>query len=383
MSNKYILPEGSLISYFSNKVKLNGGINLAQGLPGFQPPLKLQQKLSEISLRNDIHQYAPGIGNFKLIELIQQYYKKYDPTLTNDSILITQGATEAITLVYLYHKQKYGKLNVLGFDPVYESYNNLPKNFGDNFFAFTFDNNILDLDKLENTIRNNNINLLFINSPGNPLGRIFKENEIKKIIELSEKYKFSILIDAVYRELYFYSEPYIPFNTKNQYLYYVNSFSKLYSITGWRVGYLICDKEQMKKIRSIHDYTGLCVANPIQTAIKEYIAECGFINEYVHITRKSIFESFSLLQKELNKLKFTIPTIEGGYFIWAELPTQFDDCFRFAVDLYDNQKVAIIPGIHFSQNAIRFVRFNAAHPISVITKAIECINNFFNSFSAK
>jgi len=130
MSNKYILPEGSLISYFSNKVKLNGGINLAQGLPGFQPPLKLQQKLSEISLRNDIHQYAPGIGNFKLIELIQQYYKKYDPTLTNDSILITQGATEAITLVYLYHKQKYGKLNVLGFDPVYESYNNLPKNFG-------------------------------------------------------------------------------------------------------------------------------------------------------------------------------------------------------------------------------------------------------------
>lgn len=380
MSGKYPIPEGSLISYFSNKVKQFGGINLAQGLPGFAPPDELKQMLAETATRPDVHQYAPGIGNFTLIDHIVQHYSRYG-AVSKDEILITQGATEAITLVYLYLKQMYGKLTVLVFDPVYESYNNLPKIFGDRFISFELSNNAIDFEKLEWIIKNEGVQLIFLNSPGNPLGRIATNEEVNTLLELSNKYSCYLLVDAVYRELYFTQIPNIPFDTSNPYLFYVNSFSKLYSITGWRVGYLICNAQHMRKIRSMHDYTGLCVSNPIQTAIAYYITQNGFVNNYVQQTRDNIHQSFLYFSNILSELNFQLPPIDGGYFIWAKLPEPFTNGFDFATDLYEQQKVAIIPGIHFSANGSEFVRFNIAHPIDVIQHAAQKLRQFVSESS--
>ncbi len=380
MSEKYQRPEGSLISYFSTKVKLHGGINLAQGLPGFPPPQELLSCLSEVALRPNVHQYAPGIGHFQLIDQLVAHYQK-QCSLSADHILITQGATEAITLVYLYLKQQYKQLSVLAFDPAYESYNNFPNIFNDRFIAFSLHNNEIDFTLLENTIKKEQVHLIFINSPGNPLGKVFTKSEIDTLFDLSKKYRVNIILDAVYKELYFDKPPYLPVDVENPYLFYVNSFSKLFSITGWRVGYLICSKDHMKKIRSMHDYTDLCVSHPIQTAIVEYISKNGLMNNYVSELRDNIRRSFVYLSNELNKLGFHIPVIQGGYFIWAELPDKIADGFEFAVDLYDNQKVAIVPGIHFSSNGKRFVRFNFAHPMPVIEKAVQAISEHVKSYN--
>ncbi|MCX7862315.1 MAG: pyridoxal phosphate-dependent aminotransferase [Bacteroidales bacterium] len=376
MNGKYPVPEGSLISYFSNKVKQLGGINLAQGLPGFLPPAELMNTLAQTANRNDVHQYAPGIGNFLLIDHIVQQYKQQQ--VTKDEILITQGATEAITLVYIYLKQLLGNMVVLGFDPVYESYNNLPKIFGDRFISLHQRNNQIDLEELENVVKNEKVNLIFFNSPGNPLGRVFSEEDALRIVEIANKYSCFVIIDAVYREIYFSAAPHIPFNKENMLLFYVNSFSKLYSITGWRVGYLICNQQHMKKIRAIHDYTGLCVSNPIQTAIAEYISNHGFVNSYVSNIRKQIYQSFTYFSNILKNLGFELPPIEGGYFIWAKLPQQYTNGFDFATELYEKYKVAIIPGIHFSTNGNPFVRFNIAHPIEIVTSAAEKLYQFIN-----
>lgn len=374
MEDKYQIPEGSLISFFSNKVKQFGGINLAQGIPGFAPPDNLLKNLSKIAINPNIHQYAPGIGNFTLLDKLCEHYK-----VRRDNMLILQGATEAITLIYLYLKQIVGTINVLGFDPVYESYNNLPRFFNDQFIPHYLDNGTIDFIRLEKNISENNINLIFINSPGNPLGKVFTKFEIDQLIHLSEKYKFYIIFDAVYRELYFTEPPYIPVDTNNSFLFYVNSFSKLFSITGWRVGYFICHADHMKKMRSMHDYTGLCVANPIQTALVEYLTEEGLVNNYVKELRKKLKKSFDTLHHALTSLGFDIPTIEGGYFIWAKLPKPYTDGFRFAIDLYEQEKVAIIPGIHFSDEGKEFVRFNAAREIQEIEAGIEGIKRFMIS----
>lgn len=377
MDNKYKMPEGSLISFFSNKVKQFGGINLAQGIPGFNPPNELLYKLGQIATNPAIHQYAPGIGNFALLDKIIEHYKSKTP-LSRDHLLIVQGATEAITLIYLYLKQSLGTLHVLGFDPVYESYNNLPRFFNDEFTPFYLDNGQINFLQLEKSIVENNINLIFINSPGNPLGKVFKKNEMDTIIDLSEKYHFYIIIDAVYRELYFNQPPYIPIDINNDRLFYVNSFSKLFSITGWRVGYFICHAEHMKEIRSMHDYTGLCVANPIQTALIDYISSYGIVNPYVIELRQKLKKSFDKLYQALIEFGFEIPPIDGGYFIWAKLPKPHDDGFRFAIDLYEQEKVAIIPGIHFSAKGKGYVRFNAARELSEIEAGIEGLKRFLS-----
>ena len=90
-----IRPKGSLISFFSRKVTMGGGINLAQGKPGFAPPAELITILKEKAESAEHHQYAPGIGNFKLLDLLVKHHAGL-VELTTDNFLILNGATEGI-----------------------------------------------------------------------------------------------------------------------------------------------------------------------------------------------------------------------------------------------------------------------------------------------
>jgi aspartate/methionine/tyrosine aminotransferase len=91
--------------------------------------------------------------------------------------------------------------------------------------------------------------------------------------------------------------------------------------------------------------------------------------EYKAEFRKNISQSFLSLSKTLGELGFVIPKIDGGCFIWAQLPKGFTDGFRFASMLYQENKVAVIPGEHFSSNKVDWIRFNIARPMDEITAA--------------
>ncbi|MBE9468139.1 MAG: pyridoxal phosphate-dependent aminotransferase [Bacteroidetes bacterium] len=374
--NIYEKPKGSFISYMSNLVKQKGGINLAQGIPGFNPPVELLDILSRIA-HDNIHQYAPGNGNNDLLDLLIEHYRKYN--FKRDDFLIVNGATEAISLLYIYLLKIIDKpFSTLAFDPVYETYKNLPQIFNKNFVSFILDDDGgINFNKLESIIKENNVKLIIINSPGNPYGKVWTKEEFNNIIELSGKLDFYIVLDSVYQDLYFEKKPYLPLEKFNKNIFYVNSFSKKFSITGWRVGYLIADKQHMSEIKSIHDYTGLCSPSILQCAIAEYVRRYDFGKDYIAQLRENLILSFNILKKELLKLDFYIPEIEGGYFIWARLPKKYTDGIKFTFDLYEKEKVAVIPGSHFSDNFNNYIRFNIARPEDEIRIAVERLNNFF------
>ncbi len=372
----YTKPEGSYISFMSNKVKTFGGINFAQGIPGFQPPIELISKLKENADKN-LHQYAPGNGNKELLDLLlKKYNKQYQFSL--DNFLILQGATEALTLLFIYfNKIIKTPFSTLAFDPVYESYNHLPKIFGSKFIPFSFNEDAkVDYEKLEQTCISNNVKVIFLSSPGNPYGKIWTRQEINNLIEISIKHKIFIVLDAVYRELYFEEEPYIPLDKFNEYLFYTNSFSKILSITGWRIGYLVAHKKHMDAIKSIHDYTGLCAATVLQQSIVDYLKESDFGKQYISKLRKQLAYSYKKISNELIKIGFVIPETKGGYFVWAKLPDKFSDGFKFAIDLYEDQKLAVIPGEHFSDKCSNFIRINIARPDDEINQGISKLKAF-------
>ncbi|GEM_PF-211553 len=373
---KYDLPEGSLISFMSNKVKKEGGINLAQGIPGFDPPPELLDSLESV-VQKPVHQYAPGTGNNTLVDQLTDYYSK-EGSFKRENLLVCTGATEAITLLYIYLsniiKENY---TVLAFDPAYESYKHLPRIFGQGYIPFPLeDYEHVDFEKLEKTIKTDNVKLVFITSPGNPLGKIWSRGEIEKLIDLSEKYGFYIIFDAVYKDLYFSEKPYMPFEHIGERLFYVNSFSKKYSITGWRIGYMITSAKHMEKIRSIHDYTHLSSPSPLQHAIALYNSKSNFGEDYLKKMRERLGNSFTLLKNALTGLGFSTAKAGGGYFIWTQLPEEFTDDFKFAVDLYENKKVAVIPGVHFTGKSRRFIRLNFARKEDELKEAIERLEEF-------
>ena len=378
MEEKYKKPQGSYISFISNKVKTHGGINLAQGIPGFNPPQELTQILSELATEN-LHQYAPGNGNNELLELLlKKYQSEFD--FTKDDFLILQGATEALSLLYIYYNKILPKpFSALAFDPVYESYNNLPQIFNTAFVPFPFQNDSsVDFEKLENTCREKNVKVIFIGTPGNPFGKIWSKTEIDNLLKISIKLDVFVVFDAVYRDLYFEEKPYIPLEQFHPNVFYVNSFSKVFSITGWRIGYLVAHQKHMEHIKPIHDYTGLCAPSVLQQAIVEYIKNYNYGKEYIASLRQKLKKSYTLLSTALKNLGFKVPETKGGYFVWAQLPEKFPDGFKFTVDLYEQQQVAVIPGEHFSKNAKNFIRLNIARPIDEVEEGIEKIKVFFD-----
>ncbi|MDA3780910.1 MAG: pyridoxal phosphate-dependent aminotransferase [Bacteroidales bacterium] len=372
----YTKPKGSYISFMSNKVKTFGGINFAQGIPGFKPPIELINKLKE-NAEKKLHQYAPGNGNTELLNLLQQKYNKQNP-FTLDNFLVLQGATEALTLLFIYFNKIMKKpFATLAFDPVYETYRHLPKIFESEFIPFSLDYDAnVDFERLKSTCVSNNVKVIFLSSPGNPYGKIWSKEEINKIIEISIKYKIYIVIDAVYRELYFDEKPYIPLDKFNEYMFYVNSFSKILSITGWRIGYLIAHKKHMDAIKSIHDYTGLCAPTVLQQSIADYLKENDFGKSYISNLRNQLAFSYKYISTELIKMGFSIPETKGGYFVWAKLPDRFQDGFKFAIDIYEEQKLAVIPGEHFSENCSNYIRLNIARHQNEINQGVNKLKAF-------
>jgi len=372
-----ISPEGSLIAYFSGKVKKGGGINLAQGRPGFDPPKQLLDILKKNIPDMDLHQYAPGNGDPELLDILK---RKHSGTINPDrkNFLIVQGATEGIFLSFLYLttivKEKF---SALSFDPVYESYPKLPSFLNIPFYYFhTPDDLTENVSVLDQMIREKNVKAIFMASPGNPHGKVWKKEELDVLSEISIKHGVYIIFDAVYSDIYIDEEPFNPMETGNSNILYINSFSKMLSITGWRIGYLFAHKDHMTRIRSIHDYTGLCAPYLLQRSIAEFMGNSGMGHEYISRTRKKCNKNIRYLSGELSEAGFKIPEINGGYFLWAELPEKYKDGFKFAEELYENCKVAVVPGQNFSPEKTNFIRINCAVDENLIKEASGRIKKF-------
>ncbi len=368
------IPDGSLISHMSNLVKEKGGINLAQGIPGFPPPEGLLDMLRSLA-GEPIHQYAPGTGDLELREVILDHYQ-HDYPYTQDHLLVVNGATEAISLIYTYLRKKRGRpMRVVALDPAYESYRQLPRIFGDEFLPVPWSSGT-DTSGLEQLVRRIQPDLVFLNSPGNPMGAVLDRECILEWSGLSEKFGFHILFDAVYRDLYFDTPPYIPSDQCHPGLFYINSFSKTLSITGWRVGYLLSHPSHQKALRDIHDYIGLSSPAPLQKAIARYLKEQAFGEAYIRQVREKLSLNHTTLSGALASRGFQIPALAGGYFLWARLPQ--GEGLDFALDLYGKEKVAVVPGIHFSPEGRDWIRLNMAREHEEVTEGITRINRFLD-----
>ena len=256
-------PRGSLISHFSRLVTQSGGINLAQGKPDFAPPRELIDLLQQHAEHPPNHQYAPGQGNLDLLELMVERHRGQIP-ITRDNVLILQGATEGLFLTFFY---LVGRLKERGsalfFDPPYESYPELADIMG--FPRVSFDpgeDSTIDFDALARVVADQRVKIVFLASPGNPLGRIWNRRELSTLLDMAEDHDFHLIFDAVYREIYFDEPPADPLEIAREKglfsrLFTIHSFSKMLSITGWRVGSVIAEQSHMERLRAIHDYTGL------------------------------------------------------------------------------------------------------------------------------
>lgn len=367
---------GSLISLMSNKVKTGGGINLAQGIPGFNPPEGLLRSLEAV-VRGPFHQYPPAEGHPGLRNFLETQYKKRG--LSDYQFIITQGATEALSLVYTYlWKLQDGQLPTLVVDPAYESFIHLPRIFGQPLtLHLPVNPGTLDFEILEKEILDNKIRLIMIASPGNPLGTSLCGEDWSRLFALTARYKVFLVADLVYDPLYFSAPQELPLDKAHENVFIVDSFSKQFSITGWRIGALGCHNGHFQGIKNVHDYTGLCAPSLLQEALFQFIdRQPAEAQSYIETTRQLLARNYQIASHELIEAGFKVISATGGYFIWAQLPPQAGEGLPFALSLYDNTRVAVVPGIHFSPQADHFIRINIARPPDELREGLARIREF-------
>ncbi|PLX08791.1 MAG: hypothetical protein C0596_05685 [Marinilabiliales bacterium] len=221
------------------------------------------------------------------------------------------------------------------------------------------------------------MNLIFLASPGNPYGRILPEDEFKFLLDFCNTNEIYLIIDAVYKDLYVDTKPYYPTDAISEYIFYTNSFSKKFSITGWRIGYFFCHNSHHDDISYIHDYIGLSSPSPLQQALAIYLKTCNY-SKYISNIKRIILNNINLCMDSLNKNGFECTNVDGGYFVWAKLPEKYTDGLDFGLKLYENFKTAIIPGQHFGEEWKQYIRINVARDEKELRKGVENIITMVN-----
>ena len=246
-----------------------GAVNLSQGFPDFEPPRELLNRLAEVA-KEDFHQYSItwGAQNFReaLAEKQSRFMgRKINP---NEEIVVTCGSTEAMMAAMMTVTNQGDK--VIVFSPFYENYGADTILSGAEpiyvpLYPPEFNFNV---DELENAFKQHPKALILCN-PSNPCGKVFTYDELKIIADLAEKYDTFVITDEVYEHIVY--EPY-----KHTYFASLpkmwertiscSSLSKTYSITGWRLGYIIAPKNIIEVAKKVHDFLTVGAAAPLQEA---------------------------------------------------------------------------------------------------------------------
>jgi methionine aminotransferase len=347
----------SIFAAMSKMATECNAINLAQGFPNFALDEKLADIVAEV-VKKDVHQYQPISGYqpllTKIAKLILDSYQR--KVLPETEILVTAGATQALftTIVALI---KTGD-EVIILDPSFDNYEAPTLLCNAKAIRVELNDDYSpNWDLIEKAITTKT-RMLIINSPHNPTGRIWKENDFQSLENLLEKYpNILLLCDEVY-EFISFEQKHISVHSRKKLAdrsIIVSSFGKSFHITGWRMGYLVAPEYLTKEIKKVHQYLVFSVNSLAQVAISDYL-------EVVDVSKLSSFyqEKRDYFRKLLQNSRFELLPCEGTYFqvvSYAAISTEND--LDFCKRLIMEYGVAAIPISTFyadgkDQKLIRF-----------------------------
>lgn len=347
-------------------------INLAQGFPEFDPPVEILNRLQEISLTGP-HQYSITCGAKNLREAIAKKHEKLTGNTTNpeENVVVTCGGTEAMMASMMAITNPGDK--VIIFSPFYENYkaDAILSGAEPIFVKLNPPNFDFDIDELENAFKQNPKAIILCN-PSNPSGKVFTREELQIIADFAEKYDTYVVTDEVYEHIvykpyvhtYFASLPKMKDRTIT-----TTSLSKTYSITGWRLGYTIANKEITQAIKSVHDFLTVGAAAPLQEAA---IVGLNFGDEYYENLQEKYTHKRDIFLNGLKEIGLDFYSPQGTYFVMVDISKfKRKSDYDFCVELSQKIGVTPVPGSSFFKDDNNdYVRFHFAKNDDTLIEAI-------------
>lgn len=349
-----------------------GAVNLSQGFPDFDPPKEILDRLAEVSHEN-YHQYSITWGAQNFREALAEKQSRLmgrtiDP---NGEIVVTCGSTEAMMAAMMTVTDPGDKVVI--FSPFYENYGADTILSGAQPIyvplyppAFHF-----NPDELEAAFKQHPKALILCN-PSNPCGKVFTLEELTFIAELAKKYDTYVITDEVYEHIVY--EP-------NKHIYFASlpgmwertiscsSLSKTYSITGWRLGYIIAPPEIIEVAKKVHDFLTVGAAAPLQEAA---VTGLKFGEQYYKDLQEKYTSKRNLFLKGLDDIGIAHTVPEGAYYILLDIGEfGFASDLEFCEVLARDVGVGAVPGSSFFKEPVNnLIRLHFAKKDETLNEAL-------------
>ena len=347
-------------------------VNLSQGFPDFDPPKAIMDRLEEVAHEGP-HQYAVtwGAQNFReALARKQSHYmgRTIDP---NKEIVATCGSTEAMMCAMMTVTKPGDKVVV--FSPFYENYgaDTILSGAEPIYVPLTPPSFNFDPEVLEDAFRQHPKALVLCN-PSNPCGRVFTRAELEIIANLAEKYDTYVITDEVYEHIVYAPHQHTYFSTLPgmwERTISCSSLSKTYSITGWRLGYIIAPEEIIERAKKVHDFLTVGCAAPLMEAV---LPALNFGQDYYDDLLAKYTHKKELFLKGLDALNIVHNDPEGAYYVMLDISEfGYDSDLAFCEDLAAKVGVGTVPGSSFFREPVNhLIRFHFAKNDETLNEAL-------------
>src|SRR5580704_4661337 len=369
----------SVIREMTRLAMRHGATNLAQGFPDFPAPEALKRAAAE-AIDADINQYSITWGAKPFRDAIagkyaRHYAMQFDP---EREITVCCGATEGMIATMLAVLDAGDEIVL--FEPFYENYRPDSELCGarTRFVSLRPPDWSFDRDELRRAFTPRT-KAIILNSPNNPTGKVFTREELEFVAGLCHEFDTLAITDEIYEHIVYDGATHVPIISlpgMRERSIMVNSMSKTYSVTGWRVGWVLAPPDLTDSIRKVHDFLTVGAAAPLQQA---GVMALGWGGDYYE-TLASHYASrrdHILQTLESAGLRCFIP--QGAYYVMTDISgLGFDNDVAFVRYLIENIGIAAVPGSSFflhPADGAHFVRFCFCKKYETLETARQKLSN--------
>ena len=374
-----ILVKVDIFKNSSNKNKLKDEIDFAIFEPNFPIPAVIRNTAQEIVLSGKLN-YTPTEGLEKLRKLIAD---KFDHKPGPDGVTVTVGASEALYSIITSLIESDDDVLVPSIrNPSYDAVIMLSNGNVSEYKINNADENQFIVSNLEKKI-NDKTKMIILNNPLDPTGQIISFEDMNKLAEISKEKNILLVVDESYNEIHYSKKKYLTASGLNENVIVYTTLSKLFSMTGWRLGWILSSENISKKLNILRKFSVTCaptVSQQLAIRILEGVGEksCDKILSILSNRRKIMIESF---YKQGLK-SFVEPA--GGYYLFFKYNDHLDkplSSYKFSEMLNKEKSVATVPGKIFGNRGEGYIRVSFATDETNIQKGVMLIKEFIDDLN--
>lgn len=358
--------------FYNEVVKVKDAISLTLGQPDFNTPNCIKEEMKK-AIDEDKTTYTPNAGIIQLREEISKYLKTLNINYSKEDICITVGGSEGLYSVF-QSLVNPGE-NVLIPTPAYPAYESIVKIIGGKVFNYKLNEDFsLNIEEIKRSLDESNSKILVLSFPTNPTGAILDKEGRDKLIKLIKDREIIVITDEIYASIIY--DDYYSIAQEDEILdkvIYISGFSKMFSATGLRIGYVCAKKDLMNEIMKVHQYGVSCATSIVQygmiSGLKNGVSEVEKMKQEFKNRRDFVCERLTKMG-----LEHTVP--KGAFYVFPSIKKFNLSSYEFCMKLLNEEKVACVPGEAFGEGGEGYIRISYCYSIEELKLALDKIEDF-------